>query len=243
MRLTVLIFFATSASAQFIALGVKGGMPLTQAYDAKTNPALAGGGLLDFVPACIVDGCESANERTVPYVIGPAIEIRVRGPFRVNVEGLYSRAIYEYISEIARPDGSEQGVVAAKHAVSRWDFPFLLKYTVPRWHGLYPFVAAGASIQYSRDYTVSRLGGDLFSRRISVLSGGPSTRSTIVGPTFGAGVSFGASRMRPSLEFRYTRWVDQPIVEGKSFNSFSFTSNKSLHSTQNQAELLLGLMF
>lgn len=242
MRFAIAIFLAASASAQLLSVGLKGGVPLTQALAARTDPALAGffsSWRLSFI-------CDSATQRTVPYVVGPALEIHLIGPFRLTAEGLYSRVDYDYTSKEFTPSSGIH-FYQAKHAVSQWEFPLLVKYRM-RAHRLYPFVAGGASVRYSRDYTVAGfLGGefDPFFPVINAFSGGPSARYTVAGPTFAAGASFGASRVRPSLEVRFTHWIQQPIREG-GFTSLSFTAfgpNQSLHSTQNQAQLLVGLMF
>jgi len=47
----------------------------------------------------------------------------------------------------------------AKHAVSRWEFPILVKYGAGEGHVLRPFVAGGASIQYRRDRVAQSLIG------------------------------------------------------------------------------------
>ena len=184
---------------------------------------------------------------TTPWVgPSPTGDLRHRGarPFRLTAEGLYSRVDYDYTSKEFTPSSGIHSY-QAKHAVSQWEFPLLVKYRM-RAYRLYPFVAGGASVRYSRDYTIGGLLGgefDPFFPVTNAFSGGRSARYTVAGPTFAAGVGFGASRVRPSLEVRFTHWAQQPIREG-GFTSFTaFGPNQSLHSTQNQAQLLVGLMF
>jgi hypothetical protein len=56
--------------------------------------------------------------------------------------------------------------------------------------------------------------------------------NSAIGPTFAAGASFGSRWVQPSIEIRYTRWTDQPI----------FTNALTVHSRQDEAQILAGLM-
>ncbi len=145
----------------------------------------------------------SAMQRTLPYIVGPAIEFHVHGPLGLMAEALYTRAVYDYrwFTFISPSSGVES--VDEKHAVSRWEFPILLKYQARARHLGRPFVTAGMSIQYSRNYNAGSLlahqgilGGVLFVPWLR-----PSSRSTAAGPTVGVGWSSHVSRLRPSIEF------------------------------------------
>lgn len=243
MRFIISLFFAACASAQVISVGIKGGVPLTQAFVANTDLALAG--FFDLSPQnCAVCDGQSATQRTIPYIIGPALEIRLFRAFRVDIEGLYSRSIYDFTSKYSTPSSGVH-VIESKHAISRWEFPLLVKFGGNAWRGVHPFASAGVSVRYDRDYTVGGLlgGRNLSFAVINAFSGGSSTRSTVVGPTFAVGANVGASRIRPSFELRYTHWMEQPISEDQKPYNFVFGANTALHSTQNQAQFLVGLMF
>ena len=115
-----------------------------------------------------------------------------------------------------------------------------LKYYTHAWHNLHPFVAAGVSTQYSRNYEGRGLQAQLEEILIlSTRSSGPSARSAVVGPAFAVGSSFGARRLRPSIEFRYTRWTGEATNPIVSFGP----GNIALHAAQNQAQFLVGIMF
>lgn len=133
-------------------------------------------------------------------------------------------------------------MIQTKHSVSRWEFPVLLKYQLPVRRVVHPFVAAGVSIRYSRN---EDLGGSQASRPSGLIPifftfrGSSPVGSTDGGPTIGAGVSFGAARLRPSVEFRYTRWVNPttPAVPGY------ITQPLAVQAEANQVQFLAGLMF
>ncbi len=158
------------------------------------------------------------------------------------VEALYTRADYDYRWFIFFSPSSGVQSIDEKHAASRWDFPLLLKYQMTTKHSLRPFVTAGLSIQYSRNYTVGGLlaakgvAGGVF---LSPYSGGPSSKSATFGPTVGAGFTVGRSHFRPSLEFRYTRWANPPLPTVPGFPDQPL----AIHSALNQAQVLAGIMF
>ena len=222
--------------------GVKGGMPLTAAFEAQSidqNPSVS-----------ILGKCgECASQRTVPYVVGPAVEIRLQGGFSLSAEALYSRADYNHTSLVDFSVSSFRTQVEdVKHAVDRWEFPVLLKYTANARHALHPFIAAGVSTQRNRDRELSHTMFTRFDVAPIFLSIEPfplaaDADSTLVGPTLAAGVGFGARRMHPSVEFRFTRWTDQAVVVNPVDSRFILNPLPTVHSNQNQAQFLVGLMF
>ena len=220
--------------------GVKAGVPLMQAFEVPP-PGLFGND--PYFDKCVAD---CASERTVPYVVGPAVEISIAGPYSVTAEALYSRADFNHTSSTFSASGSSH-LDDRKKTVDRWEFPLMLKLSIAGWHAIHPFVAMGGSAQYNREKTVQWLSGshDLFRGTLIVNSNGPAPQVTAVvfGPTVAAGARIGRRRLGPTVEFRYTRWFDGALMEA-SFNSTpSVDSRATVRSSQNQAQLLVGLMF
>jgi len=220
--------------------GVKAGVPLMQAFEVPP-PGLFGND--PYFDKCVAD---CASERTVPYVVGPAVEISIAGPYSVTAEALYSRADFNHTSSTFSASGSSH-LDDRKKTVDRWEFPLMLKLSIAGWHAIHPFVAVGGSAQYNREKTVQWLSGshDLFRGTLIVNSNGPAPQVTAVvfGPTVAAGARIGRRRLGPTVEFRYTRWFDAALMEA-SFNSTPLVDSRAtVRSSQNQAQLLVGLMF
>src|SRR5215469_13297405 len=119
MRSFVSYFFtAALASAQIVSVGVKGGVPVTQAvaccYSSPTN-------ILD----------------TGRWTVGPTIEFRLLFGFSVEADALYrgyrqqfsvtsSEFILPGVSTVTYP-----AIFFSSHSSTKaWDFPILLKYRI-----------------------------------------------------------------------------------------------------------------
>ncbi|HSR09192.1 MAG TPA: hypothetical protein VLM42_18825 [Bryobacteraceae bacterium] len=185
-------------------------------------------------------------------MVGPAFEVRIIGPLSVTAEALYSRADYDHVS--AGPFFEGPALDAEKHVVGRWEAPLLLKYSFKMRH-LTPFLTAGASIQYDRDSDATEFFGELDIKTIPiglpkygfVSTRGPQVNSLVAGPTAGAGASFGAGRIRPSIEVRYTYWTDRAVAAlpllTVPFGSPTPVFPPTIASLHNQVQLLVGIMF
>lgn len=140
----------SSASAQGIWVGVKGGLPLSQAFDAIENSQPLT--VIDFYQNSpgIFD-YDSATRRTVPYTIGPAVEIRLWRHIRAEVDGFYSRAVFDYTSVRFNKFDSNSDFADLKYAVDRVDMPVLVKYEFVERRRFHLFAGAGVSTLYSRD--------------------------------------------------------------------------------------------
>src|SRR5258706_10411276 len=119
MRFVLFVAFAASLSAQFMSVGVKGGVPLTPRFDTQTTD-----------PAGLQGKCaECASQRTVPYTVGLSLEVRLIGPFSLSAEALFSRADYNHTTtELFSPP--DFYVINEKHIVDRWEIPVFLKYEI-----------------------------------------------------------------------------------------------------------------
>ena len=222
-----------------LTVGLKAGLPLMQAFEVRPAGEFANNPYFDKCPEC-------ATERTVPYVVGPAIEISIGGSYSVSAEALYSRADFNHTSTTFSASGSSH-LDDRKKTVDRWEFPLMLKYGIRGWRAIHPFVGVGASAQYNREKTVQWLLGShsLFSGTLIVNSNvaAPRVNAVVYGPTVAAGARIGRRRLGPIVEFRYTRWFDAALAEGSFSSVPSVDSSATVRSTQNQAQILVGLMF
>lgn len=222
-----------------ISIGVRAGIPLTQAFEAKP----AG----DFAQNPFFNKCaECGTQRTVPYIVGPTIEARIAGPFRASIDALYSRADFNQTSSTFSASGTSS-LQDTKTAIDRWDFPVLLKSDIGRSKFFQPFVGIGTTVQYNRASVAQMLVGshNLFGGtsvlRSNVL--GPAAEEVVAGPTASVGGRLGQGRRSISLEFRYTRWFESAIARA-SFGSTPLVNGPvTIRSTQNQAQILIGIVF
>jgi hypothetical protein len=113
--LSLLVFAASILPAQNISVGIRGGVPLTDAFEATRSA---------------VRGFENVPKR---YTIGPTLEIRLPLRLGVTFDILYKRLSYEQI---------EVNDVVFTHTSSAWEFPIMLRYRFGDGN-LRPFIAGG----------------------------------------------------------------------------------------------------
>ncbi len=174
---------AVTAFPQILSLGVKGGVPFTDAFNtAKT-------GRLEYI------------SDTKRYTVGPTVELHL--PFRLGIEfdALYKRLDFESTST------SVDVFTRTATTANSWEFPLLLKWRV--FGGpIRPYVEAGPTFDKLSD--ISQLARTIvFPNRETSASTGhpPELQNTFrVGATVGAGIELGSRRFRISPEVRYTRW-------------------------------------
>lgn len=234
----------STASAQSIWVGVKGGLPLTQAFDATENSQpLSVIGFYQNSPG--IFDYDSATQRTVPYTVGPAVEIRLWRHIRAEADGLYSRAVFDYTSVRFDKFTSNSYYDALKHAVDRVDTPVLVKYEFIERRRVHPFVGAGGSIRYSHDKVLQGVadgalpgGGPVYSAPPFAFNpslGTPiqivAVRAVRMGLVFTTGIEMAVGRHRVSAEIRYTRYPADSI------------NAPALHSNLNQVDLMAGFVF
>ena len=216
MRFVLFLVWATSVVAQSVEIGVVGGVPITHDFTAYTLNPTGAPGLCG----------ECGSQRTLPYIIGPAIQIHLWRFLYLDAQGLYSRADYIHTRSFRDSSGgvSFYSVFKYKEGVDRWEIPILLKAQLSSWHSVHPFVAAGVSLQHSQMFLLPLPGIDVTRGSFS---------NSAIGPTFALGASLSTRWIRPSIEVRYTRWTEQPIPTGEI----------TVHSKQDEVQLLAGLMF
>jgi hypothetical protein len=143
MRVALFLALATSVFAQLVEVGVEGGVPITHDFTAQTlNP----NGVFGLCGEC-------GTQRTLPYLVGPALQIHLWRFLYLHAQALYGRADYIGVHSYVSGSGvSIQSIsIVEKHGIDRWEIPILLKFALPSWHFVRPFVAAGVSFEHSTD--------------------------------------------------------------------------------------------
>lgn len=178
-----LIFLAAAAFAQPISVGVKGGVPLSDAFETLQG-----------------------NDRryvtnTKRYLIGPAFQVNLPANFAIEVDALYKRLGYQYNTvSPAQP-------AYARTVANSWEFPMLVKFGLMP-GPVRPFVEAGGSIRnisgIEQFRSTVNAAGSVIDTTIS--SATEFNKRNDVGFVFGGGLEFKVKRLRIAPEFRYTRW-------------------------------------
>jgi hypothetical protein len=214
----VFLAVAAPACAQPFSFGVKGGVPLTDFFNAVNSDNL---------------GYFSTTNR---YIIGPTVELRL--PFGLGVE---FDALYRHLQYTSMQNILLQGSISESTKSGAWEFPLLLKY---RFHFplVRPYVDGGVAWDTLTGLTQTIISTSEFTgiaSSSSTSSPGELQHSTVAGVVFGGGVDIHALVLHISPEVRYTRWIsphfeavpEPPMLAG------------SLQSTQNQFEFLVGFTF
>src|SRR5687767_2638818 len=120
----LLVVAAASSLAQPIGLGIKGGMPLGDLFEARTN------------------GFDTDTKR---YIVGPMMELRLPAGLAIEVDALYSRANFSSVL------GAAGSLITAPFNTNSWEFPILLKKKFGGADAVAasarPYVGAGASFR------------------------------------------------------------------------------------------------
>jgi len=119
----VLLLVALTAplyAGDFLAVGVRAGIPLTDAFDQVTTPGFS---------------FKSATKR---FTIGPSAEILLPFGFGVEADVLYRRTGMS----VTGRDGDS--TVTEEKSVGVWEIPLLAKFRLPG-AGLRPYVSGGGS--------------------------------------------------------------------------------------------------
>ena len=200
----ILLLAAASAFPQRFSFGLKGGVPLTDALK-------------------VTDRSRYFSDKA-PWVLGPAVQLRLAGGLSAEADLFYRRLHYTQTTQ-------DTNLTVARTTGQAWEIPLLARFQSP---GLLfkPFVGAGFSFRRvanldQRTLTTGSSGAQS--------SGEPAelTGRSTAGATLAGGVEVGGRLVRVSAEIRYTRW-----------GSSSFRSALTGLATQlNQADFLLGIMF
>ncbi len=122
MRTVPLVFLlAVPASADWFAVGLRGGAPLTDIFDTSSRAF-------------------TLDTSTTRFTIGPSAELLLPLGLGLEVDALYKRSSLE-----ATPKPPAEGPTVTRNEGS-WEFPLLAKYRLPG-DALRPYLAAGASFR------------------------------------------------------------------------------------------------
>lgn len=117
--IAALLVAPATLSAEILSFGIKGGVPLTDAFQTARS------GDIRYVTD------------TKRYLVGGAVELRLGLGLGMEFDALYKRLNYE----------SEQGARSAGTRGNSWEFPLLFKMRAPL-PGLRPYFAAGPSFRH-----------------------------------------------------------------------------------------------
>ena len=179
--LTGLCFISSLSFGQPVSIGVKGGVPLTDAFSA------------------VQGNSSSYVSNTKRYTVGPTVEFHLPARFSIEIDALYTRLGYD---NVTTTNGGSYSVTRA----NSWQFPVLGKFEILP-GPVRPFIDAGASfrnisgIQQVR--TAVRLGT---LGTVTTNSATEFNKRNDIGFTVGGGIAFKAGWVRISPEFRFTRW-------------------------------------
>jgi opacity protein-like surface antigen len=118
----LLCLLAAPGFAQWFSIGVKGGVPLTNAFDTVTQ------------------GDVSYLTDTKRYTVGPVVDLRFPLGLGVEFNALYKRLTYEF----------QEGTTRGSTTANSWEFPLLLKIRAPS-EGIRPYLSTGASFRRLND--------------------------------------------------------------------------------------------
>lgn len=190
----LIVVSAAAALAQPIGIGLKVGLPLTDAFKTASGPS------------------SSYTSDTKRYIIGPQIELRLPAGLSIELDALYTKLNFSSVSGVA---GS---VVNAATDADAWEFPLLLKYKFGGANAIAasvrPFVATGAAYRRLTNITQIRdfvTGSSQSTSNPSELQGKRGT-----GFVIGGGLEIRALFLRISPEVRFTRWGTSNFREGIS---------------------------
>lgn len=129
----LLLFLAAAPAlfAQPVSVGIKAGVPLTDAFETLAQPG------------------QSLRSETKRWMVGPTFELHLPARLSIELDALYKRFNFSSTQAIANSISSSLG------DANSWEFPLLLKY---RFSGgvVRPFVDAGVSFTTLRGLTEVR---------------------------------------------------------------------------------------
>lgn len=178
MGLALLAASAVSSQAQVVSVGVKGGVPITDALDT-------------------VQGNEASYvTNTKRYTVGPTVEFHLPARFSIEIDALYTRLGYDY-----------NGLTGFRTVrANSWEFPLLGKFEILP-GPIRPFVDAGVNVRnISGIRQVRQMIQGATLNTVTVENAPEFNKRTDIGFAFGGGIAFKAGPVRLSPELRYTRW-------------------------------------
>jgi hypothetical protein len=207
-----LLLIPLLSPAQTLDLGVKGGVPLSDAFET------GGEFHIDFGEAAV-----SATRR---YTVGPMLKLSLPHGLGLEFDALYKRIGFD---DTLKSIGVQFAYTRAK--ANSWEFPILGTYRFLRRLPVNPYVAAGPSFRTAQLASVTGYGtfGGQPLPNFKATDNGIFENRSNRGVVVGVGAALHAGPLRLSPEVRYTRWAEDTQPD------------PYLHSNQNQVEVLLGI--
>jgi hypothetical protein len=182
---------ACTAQAQFVSLGVKGGVPVTPAIPglSSTNPYLDTG----------------------RWTVGPTLELHLVSGLSFETDALF-RGYTVVNTYVLAPTDSSWSQSTVKSSVKAWDFPLLLKYRLPV-GAVRPFLDGGYSFthestdafgSFASILSTSLPSGTALTTVNGTFNGEFQSSRNLRGPAAGVGVEFRHGRIKIAPEVRYT---------------------------------------
>ena len=204
------------APAQFISVGVTGGVPISPHSQ-------------DFGPGCTNPGplsCGPNDLLVKPYAIGPTVDVNLFRGISAEVGFLYERFHKDFTQGLTAPHGGPVNF-GQQYSVSAdgWLFPLLLKYNFGR-RRITPFAEAGGTLRHLGPFDGQGIQLDFFFQPQPTSVHIESGRALDVAITAGAGVRWRLSVIDVAPEIRFLHWTEE-----------------NYQPVQNQAMLMLGLTF
>jgi opacity protein-like surface antigen len=192
--LSLLFVCAAAAMAQPIGVGLKVGLPLTDAFETASGPS------------------SSYTSDTKRYIIGPQIELRLPAGFAIELDALYTKLNFSSVGSVA---GS---VVDAATDADSWEFPLLLKKKFGGANAgvaaVRPFVATGAA--FRRLTSIRQVRNFITGNSQETSTPDELRNKNATGFVIGGGLEIRALFLRISPEVRFTRWGTSNFREGVS---------------------------
>ncbi len=183
----VCIAFALPAWSQKISFGIVGGTNITNSFPPFESSYP--GDSLGNPPSLFQ---HLTGPRT--FILGAAVEGRIWRDFSLEVDVLHRPMKAAVITTEFLPDGTTRVSRSDQTAVRAWEFPVLLKYSLPASRfsrGLRPFVEVGPSFRTQEEVA--------------------ATEPSQYGLSMGAGFAYHWRRLKVAPALRYTRWARESI--------------------------------
>ncbi|MEO5926413.1 MAG: outer membrane beta-barrel protein [Bryobacteraceae bacterium] len=174
---------ALSSYAQAVSIGVKGGVPITDAFETTKGNSAA------------------YATNTKRYIVGPTVQFNLPARFSIEIDALYKRLGYQYDQSLTNQ------TVYAKTVANSWEFPALIKFAILP-GPVTPFVSVGGSVRHISGIKQIRdtVNAGLAPVRVEVNSATEFNKRNDVGAVFAGGLEFKIGHVRVTPELRYTRW-------------------------------------
>ena len=187
----------TAASGQHLAVGVKGGVPLLDAFEQTTS--------LPFF--------QHYTFNTKRYMVGPSADVALPLRLRFEADAIYTRLDY---------DSTAMGIDTFTRSATRansWQFPLLLKKEISLGR-VRPFAEVGYGLRHVTG--TSHIVNIVFPAFITdrTINSPELVHTWVNGFVVGGGLAFQSGPLKLSPEVRYTRWADPNFQSvNRSFES------------------------